>query len=216
MSTIIPDEIEGIGKALPSHPPQKKKGWGPWVWFLIIAVILGAWLWQPKEKEIPTQSSESQRRSEVTQLIAELEGKYRAEANWSKSLTGFPLYSIELEKALVRKDGQSIIFTGSVSDIRQDKGKTLLDIEAEYSPAQSPLRFVLECPLSVLDPLLKSKERHRNYIVVAKIESVYKTRFHLDSHGYPSGEDEVETELELTAGDNFLAHGKCLDLHLYP
>ena len=170
-------------------------------------------------------SAESIRQRQTSQLLSELEQKYQASADWSKDLQDSMPYSIEVERSLVRKDDQAVIILGTILDVRERKRQVLVEISSEWS--RPPLRFLLKCP-EALNQLLADKSRQRNYVAVAKIISVDKPRFQLEPHGEGTAvtdfddeghvirDIEVSSKLEVTAGDVFVAQGKCLDLRPYP
>jgi hypothetical protein len=220
---IIPDEIEGIGKAQPTLPQRRQRLRG-WIWILLIGVATVGW-WFQDQKPSPETVTELIRQRQTSQLLSELEQKYQAIADWSNDLGDSMPYSIEVERSLVRKGDQAVIISGTILDVRERKGQVWVEISSEWSRA--PLRFLLKCP-EALNQLLADKSRQRNYVAVAKILSVDKVRFRLDAHaegtavtdsdgeGHVIHDIEVSSELEVTAGDVFVAKGKCLDLRPYP
>jgi hypothetical protein len=220
---IIPDEIEGIGKAQPTLPQRRQRLRG-WIWILLIGVAAVGW-WLHNQKQSPETVAESIRQRQTSQLLSELVQKHQAIADWSKELSDSIPYSIEVERSLVRKDDQPVIISGTILDVRERRGQVWVEISSEWS--RPSLRFLLKCP-EALNELLSDKSRQRDYVAVARILSVDKVRFGLEPHGegtavtdsdderHPIHDIEVSSELELTAGDVFIAKGRCLDLRPYP
>lgn len=172
--------------------------------------------WWVQGQRIPPKTSSSGLVPGASRLVSELAAQYQAEPQWAQGLSGYTPYSIEVERALVRQDGKPILFVGTVTDVRHREKAVIVEMEADPSDHVPFLRFSLNCSSTVVARLEKEPQRPAHYVAVAHIESVSKARFRMDASGQTIGEDEVETELEIVAGDYFVARGQCVDLQRHP
>jgi len=196
-----------------------------WKWVIILSTVASGYWWFSIQREPAQPPSRAALEPEIARLISELEQKYSAVSEWTKDLPASP-YSIEMQRALIRKDGRPILFAGRITDIRQDKEHFHLDMEALWTGAS--LRVILDCREETIDRILSHAPRETDYLAVAQIQSVNKAQLRVDarSEGVSSTDYDDEgrslpkvetfTELELEAGNVFIAHGECVDVRPYP
>jgi hypothetical protein len=201
------DELEGDDHASAWRPKFV-------LWALGVVCLLLIWWWFQSEPLPPSHLNASE--SQLTKVISELAAKHHAEVNWASTLSSDLAYSIEVERTLVRNDEKPIVFVGRIMDVRRRDRDIIVDMEAESDVHVPFLRFSLRCPSDIADRLLTETKRNARYVGIALIQSVSKARFRMDATGQVIGEDEVETELEIAAGDYFVANGQCIDLQKVP
>ena len=197
-----------------------------WKWVVFLCLVASGYWWFSNHKDATQPPSKPSLAPEIAQLISELEQRHSAASDWAKDLPQGTVYSIEMQRALIRKDGRPILFPGRVIDIRQGKDYFHLDMEPLWTGVS--LRVILDCPEGMINKLLSHVPRETDYLAVAQIQSVSKAQFRVDarSEGVASTDYDDEgrslpnvetfTELELEAGDKFLARGKCVDVRPYP
>jgi len=196
-----------------------------WKGVIILGVVASGYWWVSNQKESTQTPSKVSLEPQIARLISELEQKHNVVKAWAKDLPASP-YSIEMQRALIRKDGRPILFAGKITDIRQNKDFFHLDMEALWTGVS--LRVILDCPEGTINNLLSHVPRETDYLAVAQIQSVSKAQFRVDARsedvastdyddeGRSLPNVETFTELELEAGDTFLARGKCIDVRPYP
>ncbi len=196
-----------------------------WKGVIILGVVASGYWWVSNQKESTQTPSKVSLEPQIARLISELEQKHNVVKAWAKDLPASP-YSIEMQRALIREDGRPILFAGRITDIRQGKENSQVDIEPQWAGAS--LRVILDCREDTINGILSHAPRETEYLAVAQIQSVGKAQFRLDarSEGVSNTDYDDEgrsfqrvetfTELELEGGDVFLARGKCVDVRPYP
>jgi len=214
-------DVEGYPSRFPCQPgPQmsddlaKAKRPKHWWWAIGVGLLLVVWWWAQSQRVPPDMPPPSI--SQANKLISDLAAQHEAETKWARSLSTHSPYSLEIERALTRQDRKPILFIGSVIDVRRRDGEIIVEMEAEPDEKIPFLRFSLRCSPNLTERLLTELQRDARYIAVVTVDSVSKARFRIDAHGQAIGEDEVETELEITAADYFVAQGQCVALQRYP
>ena len=125
---------------------------------------------------------------QIKQRVQELCSRYNAVVDWQK---GHLEYTVEVEDALIRTDGQAVLLFGAVDDIVGESGKYRVYF-------RSPALF----------DRLAGRE---NYAVAARVSSVKKVRF--EPKAYSTGDEyEGEVTVHLESSNLFLANGICLEL----
>lgn len=226
---------EDLGVALPTEPgfpevpqpePPENNPIRRWSWLLLLCLLVGGYWWYSNQEEAKQTTSHELLEQKVSHAISEFGQKHDAVTEWAHGLPQGTVYSIDVQRALIRKDGRPILFTGRVADIRQNK-ETL---QLEFAPIWDKinLRVILDCREDTINGILSHAPRETDYLAVAQIQSVGKVHFRVDarSEGVASTDYDDEghswpivetfTELELEAGDVFLAHGTCVDVRPYP
>jgi hypothetical protein len=143
------------------------------------------------------RESERQRREEQTwieQAVSAMQTTHNAVTDWKKGLGEARLeliYTVDLQRLLVRDDGRPLLFYASVEDVKEQKGLNLLVLETQID-IRATLRLVLECDAARARQVMEQRgpELLKYYAVIAQIRSVQK-----------SADETV-----------FLAEGRALDL----
>lgn len=145
---------------------------------------------------------------------------YDAVLDWEKDLRpkrrlSF-VYTVEVQRALVREDNKPVSFIASVQDIEKrgneyivffDKWSGYFGINLETN---LPILFVLKCTEEQVKRILNQPDDilFENYSVIASISDVNKMRFNLT----PYSLGEYEANIEIDSSAVFIAKGNCLDL----
>lgn len=192
-----------------SPTPKSGNSNGKWILFgILVAVVIGWWIYSEKEKP-----SERSPQWTLADRLAALASRHHAVSTWAEELPHTPVYSVELHRALVRPDQAPIVFVGTVEDIYERKGRMFIKVSAFPLHQALSLSFELECPSQIVESLLKQDSRYSQYLVAASVESVTKARFQVTGNGSViSDEGDVDVELEVQGGDQFLAKGKCIEV----
>lgn len=196
---------------------------------IIIAIAVGVYvvlnMVTSKRSKVEVEKINAMKKLKIEQDISEMVDKYDAVTDWESIFdeknTFKPVYTIQIQDALLKTNGRPILFYASVVDIlRRDNQHIVLfenwawlDVEPWFT-LKPTIYFELQCneeltkklldtPLT-LPPLFGAGSK---LAVVAQIEEVRKHEFALKA--YPRGDEEVEIDVE--ASDIFIAIGKCLD-----
>lgn len=195
-----------------------------WKWGIIFGIAACGYWWLANQTEPGQSSVKPSLAPETVRLASELERKHNAVRTWTNELPTSP-YSIEMQRALIRKDGRPVLFASRVTDIRQTGKGFQLDMEPLWAGAS--LRLILDCQEDTINAILSQDPRETNYLAVAQIQSVGKALFRVGAHGegVDMGDYDDEgnwrpmtgtlTELEIEAGDSFLARGTCVEIQPY-
>lgn len=147
--------------------------------------------------------------------------EYNAKTDWQKSIGDpnnifFVVYTIDVQKAIILPDGQSIAFSGDVEDIFVSKDKYFVRFVNKRSSIVrlfTDIRFELECTKEQVEEIQKHrKEKMRSiledhFVVLAQIIDVEKVRFTVDASSSLYDED---AEIEIESRNIFVAKGKCI------
>ncbi len=195
-----------------------------WKWGIILGIAACGYWWLSKPTELRQSSAKPSLSPEITRVVSELERKHNAVRTWANELPTSP-YSIEMQRALIRKDGRPVLFASRITDIRHNRKGYQVDMEPLWAGAS--LRLVLDCQEETINAILSQDPRETDYLAVAQIQSVGKAQFRVEAHseGVDIGDYDDEgnwlpktgttTELEMEAGDSFLARGTCVEVRPY-
>jgi hypothetical protein len=126
-----------------------------------------------------------------------LNWKYDIEKQDS-NMFGFT-YTIDIEEALVRNDGQPIIFFGEAIDISKEANKYLVHFHncSDFFSRSANIHFILDCTDRQMKKILKHREKKPNkYAVFCEVK---KVKLNL-------------TNVSSRKANAFIAEGRCLDL----
>jgi len=191
---------------------------------IILIITLGCFVslsscGRSKKEEIK-QMKKAKIKVEIEQNIKKMANNYNAVLDWEKDLKQKSfltnVYTVEVQRALVREDNRPVIFVASVQDIEKrgneyivyfDRWTGYYNINLE---ADLPILFILNCTEEQVKRILNQPNEvlFENYSVIALISDVNKMRFSLTP--YPLG--EYEADIEIDSSEVFIAKGNCLDL----
>jgi len=165
-----------------------------------------------KKETAAEEKRQIDRAEQINLAILKMVAKYNAITDWKK---GFAekmvrgIYTIEMEEALVRKDGRAVLFFGSVSDIMRRDNKYFIHFWNWLDFPSLDIRFVLECDsVKVKKVMDQSNSIFDEFAVVALISSVQKAMFEVRAES----ESDEEANIVVEPSDVFIAKGRCLDL----
>ncbi|MFQ5904226.1 MAG: hypothetical protein ACE5JO_11095, partial [Candidatus Binatia bacterium] len=144
--------------------------------------------------------------------ISEMAAKYHAVTDWDKEFKSrefyvAPVYTLEVQNALLETDGRPILFHAPLADIEKAGNRYIVRFGGLSYP---DIYFELECSPGQVRELLENQDdlSRRNYAVVAQIKRVFRPN--LVVRAYPrKGE---ETGIEIESSDIYMAEGTCVDL----
>jgi hypothetical protein len=186
----------------------------------LVIVIGGIFVWwlhiknDTTEKAITIQAKEESTRK----AIIELADKYNAVVNWSEPLSKkpflSPVFTIEVEDALLRKDNRPVLFLAKVGDVERKENKYLVRFFSAggLEKSSSMFEFILDCSDEQVSKIIQQQiEYGDRYAVIAAINKVKKLAFEVTPviEGY--GEDAYSS-IEIDTPDTFVATGRCIDL----
>jgi hypothetical protein len=134
---------------------------------------------------------------------------HNAVTDWKKGLGEAlklePIYTVNLQRLLVRDDGRPLLFYASVNDVKEQNGRNLLVLETQID-IRATLRLVLECDPARAREVMEQRgpEFERYYAVVAQIRSVRKSADESASNR--------DNESGSASAESFVAEGRALDL----
>lgn len=190
---------------------------------IFILIILGGFVILTSCKSIKEEAKikeEEEQQAEIEQNIMKMANSYNAVLDWEKDLTPKTflksIYTVEVQRALVREDNRPVSFIASVQDIEKrgneyivffDKWSGYFGISLE---AYVPILFVLKCTEEQVKRIINQPNEIliENYSVIASISDVNKMRFSLT----PYSLGEYEANIEIDSSAVFIAKGNCLDL----
>lgn len=188
---------------------------------IFILIILGSFVILTSCKSIKEEAKikeEEEKQAEIEQNITKMANSYDAVIDWEKDLKPKRLlsfvYTVQLQRALVREDNRPVSFIASVQDIEKSDNEYIVyfdkwsfDINLDIN---LPILFVLKCTEEQVKRILNQPNEilFENYAVIASISDVNKMRFNLTP--YPIG--EYGAYIEIDSSEIFIAKGNCLDL----
>jgi hypothetical protein len=153
---------------------------------------------------------------ETQGAITQLGSKYNAVSDWNKPLSEksliSPIFTIEVEDALLRKDNRPVLFLATVKDVERKENKYCIRFlvdDLEELGLFTKIEFILECTEEQAKTITHQPITFwTRYAVIADIQKVEKAIFNLKAES-----DSEETKIGVSTNDNiFFATGKCLDL----
>ncbi len=191
-------------------------------WVIVIGGIIVGWQVYTKN-ESKIKSTESARKEiahkaikEIThKAIIELADKYNAVVDWSEPLSKImsPVYTVEIENALLLKDSRPVLFLASVIDIERKENAYMVRFSNDFGE-DPQIEFALNCSDEQVRKITQQQSESReweNYAVIAVINKVKKVRFNFVAITEGS-EDSYSASIRLENSDTFIATGHCLDL----
>lgn len=190
---------------------------------IFILIILGSFVILTSCKGIKEEAKieeEEEKQAEIEQNIMKMANSYDAVLDWEKDLRPkdflTSVYTVEVQRALVREDNRPVLFIADVQDIEKrgneytvyfDRWTGYFGINVE---TYLPILFILKCTEEQVKKILNQPNEilFENYSVIASISDVNRMRFGLTR--YSLGEYEANIEIDSSAG--FIAKGNCLDL----
>jgi hypothetical protein len=151
-------------------------------------------------------------RSEVQARIAELSAKYNADGQWQKPFDKpdkLFFYTVELQRALIRKDGRPLIFVATVDDVVVEAdGRYVLQARLIVG-LDREIHLQLRCGAHELGALLdRTPEILEQFAVVAHIQEVRKPLLQAVAQ---TGDERSTPEIVVEPSQVLLASGECLD-----
>ncbi|HUW17818.1 MAG TPA: hypothetical protein VMW16_00780 [Sedimentisphaerales bacterium] len=168
---------------------------------------------KPDEDKAEQEAAQLEETAKTRQEIEAMCAKYNAARDWGESwrhtlddaseLMFFPLYTIEVEEALVRTDGRPIALIADVVDVmKEENGYSVQFGELwfnRHSPAND-IRFILDCTSEQVDSIIRNRKNWlAHYAVIARISDVKEVQFTKNDEGY-------------FGSAMFMAKGPCLDV----
>jgi len=172
--------------------------------------------------EEESKREEEIKNTEIEKNISSMAKKYNAIEGWEEQLTKLSrsVYTLDLQKILIRKNNQPILFYASIEDIKEKEGiylayfhiGPLFDFEhfdlmiLFFSPS---VRFILECTEEQAERFLNTKTEplYEKFAIVASIYHVDKFSFELTA----STGDLESSFIEVNNSNLFIAKGIYLD-----
>lgn len=156
--------------------------------------------------------TERKARAEVQARMAELSSKYGADAEWQKPFDKpdrLFFYTVELQRALIRKDRRPLIFVAMVDDVFVEAdGRYVLQARLTVG-LDREVHLELRCGEQELRALLdRTPEILEEFAVVARIQEVRKPLLQAAAH---TGGEGSTPEIVLEPSQVLLASGECLD-----
>jgi len=167
---------------------------------VVVGVVAGVWhLFKIKPR--------ADGRDRIEQVVSDMVARHNASAQWSERFVDYsiqingghrPIYTIDVETALIANDPRPILFYGGLVDVKKS--------DAEYCVVFSTVRhvditFVLRCDPEQAERALGQPEGL--YAVVAAISDIQWSKFKVDvGHSRAPHVNFVNT---------FIANGVCLD-----
>jgi len=178
---------------------------------------------------------QAEKRVQIKKSLEDMVVKYNAATEWHRDfdfdqenagLFGPPIYTIQIEDALVRADKRPVMFVAHVEDVV--KGET--EYSVHFSTAdpfgiflsRPSIRFILHCTHDQVNLIMQNPRdaglfERENYAVIAEISGVRKVSLALTAHAdsvVPEDEYsfEVDISTNLEPSNIFVSFGRCLDL----
>jgi hypothetical protein len=196
--------------------------------FCLVLLAVVYWLISNKisdrRSKAQTEKVETEKCLQTETFVADMIVKHNAVTNWERSFDkkdslGLfePIYTVEVEDALVRTDQRPIIFFASVADVERETNKysvhfhnrydaMLSDIGPLYGRIIADIHFVLDCTQEQFKEIMLHRGGlFEKYAVIAQISEVKKVKLKATAS---SESDKVI----LIPSDVFVAEGRCLEL----
>ncbi len=183
----------------------------PIIGALLLAVVLATFSCRQRS-EGPAERK-AQARAEVQARIAELSAKYNADTEWQKPFDKpdrLFFYTVELQRALIRKDGRPLVFVALVDDVfLHTDGRYVLQAHLTVG-LDREIHLDLRCGVQELRGLLdRTPEILEEFAIVARVREVRKPLLQAVAQ---AGDEMANTpEVALEPSRVLLASGDCLD-----
>jgi len=186
-------------------------------WVVVIGGVIVWWVFakndEPKTKSAEQAKTKQAKEESTRKAIIELADKHNAVVNWSEPLSKklflSPVFTIEVEDALLRKDNRPVLFLATVKDVERKENKYLVRFVVGFLEELPMIEFVLDCTDEQAKKITQQQiEFLERYAVIAEIQKIRKVMFDLKANN-----DNEEPEISVdTTDDVFIVSGKCLDL----
>jgi hypothetical protein len=177
---------------------------------IVVSCLLSCSRTDPKA---PAQEGERERlRFEAE--VRELASQFNAVSDWQTTLgsdlRSSPLYTIEVEKALLRSDGRPLLLPEMVvEDVRRSGDQYVVHFGVLFGPGPREITFVLACPAKTAEEIVArapAAELPSEYNVIAVVRDVQKV-----SGDFPViTKQDDQFEIEREAKNRFEARGECV------
>ncbi len=187
--------------------------------FGVVVLVIVFWLFtsstSKKSSETENQERKIEKHQQIEKIVADLVSKYNAITDWRQSFKkegiGLlePVFTIEVQDALIRKDNRPVLFFAAVEDIEKETGIYNVYFQNFFDIVFSAnILYVLDCSTEQIQEIMKQPTSpFKNYAVVAQITNVRKIRYGVTS------DDEKNVKDDSSLPSNvFEAKGRCLDL----
>ena len=168
------------------------------------------------------QKVQAEKLLKIKKSVQNMVTKYDAVTDWQGSLEkdGIePIFTVEFQDLLIRKDSRPLVFVAAVEDIVRDSNNYIAHFHNSYNTLLSAdVHFVLDCtPEQVQEIMKQSIDSYLNYAVITQISGVRKVNLELTAHAEDIiSSDEYSFEVDISSrlepSDTFVATGRCLDL----
>ena len=173
------------------------------VGFCIIAGIVGGliyWYFSKSKREI-------HERDRIEQIVRDMVVKHNASTQWRENfvdygiqVNGFnrPIYTSDVETALINNDSKSIMFYGAIFDVKSTDAeyylvfRTLQDVD---------ITFKLKCDEEQAERAMSTPEGY--YAIVSIISDIESSKYEIDS--------DHRRASNVIVINSFIAKGRCLD-----
>lgn len=187
-----------------------EKYWTGIVISIIVLVLVGWFIFRRQKTK-----TEFIKTKQKISIFAE---QYNAVADWQKIFDedGIkigkghrPVYTTDVENALIRNDGRPALIVGYVFDVSKTGDSHYLGIKALADPN---LHFLLECQLEHIKLVLsQSTDDGEFFVVVAIVNFVSRPPFEVDTVTEEDDEGEYSYVI-VEPGDQYILKGTCLDI----
>lgn len=167
------------------------------------------------------QKVQTEKLLKIKKSIQEIITKYNAVTDWQEKLEkgGIePIFTVEFQDTLIRKDSRPLLFVAAVEDIVRDNNNYIAHFYNRFNTLLSAdVHFVLDCPSEYVQEIMNRSNRYENYAVIAQISGVRKVSLELITQAdsiiyYDEYSFDVDISSDLEPSDTFVAIGRCLDL----
>jgi len=192
--------------------------------FAIIVLAVGVWgvssIISSCRSATQKEKAETEKKVQIEQNISGMVARHNAVIGWEEIfnvediVTG-QVYTLQVEDALVRKDGRPILLFGSVSDIVRRNNEYFVHFKKGVLDFSIPdIYFALKLNAEQIKKIIGQKtEIFDRYAIVATITSVQRPKFDVKAYSQNGEDGKSEyTEIAVEPCNIFIAKGRCLDL----
>ena len=189
---------------------------------LIVLALAGGGVWwfvskqQCKKAKAAEQAKE---RATAEQAVAAMCARYDAVSDWQDGLLAddafAPLFTLHLQKALIRDDGRPIVAKAEITDVAKRDTAFIAHIVIELD-ITNQLNALLQCDSLLAYRLLREVQRRwSKYSVVVQITEVACPVFSVGA-GVEEYEEGVYGEIVIDRSDVIIGRGRLWDFAPYP
>jgi hypothetical protein len=207
----------------------------------VIALVIGGCLFLSaiscKKSETETRAKKHKAKTEkqiqTEKMLQDLVKKHSAIVDWrqnidQKNLGPFspPIYTIQVEDALVRADDRPVMFIAKIEDIvrRDDKYLVNFSVSRMLNMYSNPyVRFILHCTQEQVNHIMNNHNGNNesffldHYAAIANISGVSKVSLQLTAGAdrvisHDGEEFDVDISTSIEPSNIFVATGQCVDL----